>query len=509
MADLEYNEVKAFYSSQSAGGFNYLGGPRSTTEISDNILYNLFPKTTDDEQLTGIIKYQCFYFYNDNTTIYIKNPAVFVVSDTTSPNDFVEVAWGTAEIGTGLFAATDGSIEQTIADQFTSPVDAEANPLQFFRGNTRSTGAILNQDIPPKKGKAVWVKYTSLFNAPDFPYDTFKLRFVADNLTSTAIIRRNQTLPDQITFNIVGNCSSDSDFTKLASFMLPTNPHFLVTTGNNNMDSNPAFFISLMGAANMSKMLLALGPADITNPTVMNAYLNELAKYPFVTNPQRTYYSKNFGNVHILVMNTSGNVPYTNPSAQYDFVVSDLRTANTNPNIDWIFVVTNRPVYGSTVTAQAPPEETPTAPQTHIARPYYLDIAKTYHQIFANNGVLAVFQGQINWFERSKPLKYNPASPIAPQAQEFDGPDNFTLSGRKNLLDSVIWFTVGHGGFVHDIRNAEAAPAYSEGINSANFGYVRIIIENRLDTPKVTIRHYITSLNAPFFSTQISFTRTA
>jgi len=507
MVDVEYSEIKAFYSNATAGGFNYLGGSRSTTEISDNVLYNLFAKTTDDEQLTGIVKYRCFYFYNDNVSAYVKNPAVFVVSDTTSSSDFVEVAWGTAEIGDGVFGSTDGSIEQSIANENTPPVDSEDIPLQFFRGNTRSSGAILNQDIPPKKGKAVWVKYTSLFNAPDFPYDIFKLRFVADNLQSTAIIKRNQTLPDQITFNVIGNCSSDSDFTKLASFMLPTNPHFIVTTGNNNMDSNPSFFISLMGAANMSKMLLALGPADITNATVMNAYLNEMAKYPFVSNPQRTYYAKTFGNVHVLVMNTSGNVPYTNPSAQYDFVVSDLRAANTNPNIDWIFVVTSRPVYGSIVKFQEQPVDNPTAPQTQIARPYYNDIAKTYHKIFADNGVLMVLQGQINWYEEMTPLKFNPENPLAPISVEFDGPDNYTISGRKNFADSVMWWTVGAGGFVHDLTNDANSVAYRTHRNTAHFGYLRVIIENRLDTPKVLLRHYVTSLNTQYFLYQTTVTR--
>lgn len=504
MTELEFRDLKAFYSDYSAGGKNYLGGSRSTSELSDNYLYNLLDKTTDNEQLTGITKFRCFYFYNDNEAVYIKNPAVFVVSDTTSPNDSVEVGWGTAEIGTGLFGATDGSVEQSILNENEAPLD-----VRFFSGNTRSSGAILDNDIPPKMAKAVWIKYTSLFNAQDYPFNIFRLRFVADNLETTATARRNQTLPDQIVFDVFGNCSSDSDFTRLASFMLPTNPHFYVTTGNNNMDSNPPFFLSVMGPANMSKTILALGPADITNATVMNAYLNEMAKYPFISNPQRTYYSKNFGNVHVLVMNTSGNVAYTNPSPQYDFVVSDLRAANTNPNIDWIFVVTSRPAYGSTVTAQQAPVENPTAPQTHIARPYYIDVAKTYHQIFAKYGVLAVFQGQINWFERSKPIKYNPANPLAPQVQEFDGPDNFSLSGRKNLVDSVIWFTVGHGGFVHDIKNAEATAAYNQALNSADFGYVRVIVENRLDMPKVVIRHYVTSLNVPFFSTQISFIRTA
>ena len=55
-----------------------------------------FGKTTEDEQITGITKLRCGYIYNNNPDYYLKNPYVFVVSDTTSPNDYVEVGWGTA-----------------------------------------------------------------------------------------------------------------------------------------------------------------------------------------------------------------------------------------------------------------------------------------------------------------------------------------------------------------------------------------------------------------------------
>lgn len=51
--------------------------------------------------------------------------------------------------------------------------------------------------------------------------------------------------------------------------------------------------------------------------------------------------------------------------------------------------------------------------------------------------------------------------------------------------------------------------AYNERFNSTSFGYMRIIIENRLDTPKVILRHYITSNNVQIFNMQVTFTRTA
>ena len=84
---------------------------------------------------------------------------------------------GHCGIGTGLSGATDGSIEQSVVDQFTSP-----DGVEFFKDNFRSGGAILNSDIPPQKAKAFWVRYISQFNAEDLPYNTFRLRVGAGNL---------------------------------------------------------------------------------------------------------------------------------------------------------------------------------------------------------------------------------------------------------------------------------------------------------------------------------------
>lgn len=488
---LEKKDIKLYYSTKQQSGSLYLGGARTVVEFSDNYLHNLLQKTTDEEQVTGIQKFKCVYVYNDHATVYLKNPAAFVVSDTTSPNDFIELGWGTSQIGSGLSGSTDNSIEQQIVNQSTPP-----NDVMFYGGNTRSKGAILNNDIPYQKGKALWIKYTSLFNAQDFPYDTWKLRIVSDNLITDVLERDTSHLPPQVLINVIGNCSSDADFTQLAEKMLPSNPHMYITTGNNNTESNPSFFFSVMGAANISKSLLAFGPFDVVNDTVKNAYVNEMSKYPFVTNPQRTYFSKNYGNVHVLVMNTSGNIPYLNPSPQYDFVLNDLQAANTNPTIEWIFVVTNRPVFGPLV--------------TNNTRLYYNDIAKTYHQMFVDNGVLVVFQGQINHYVRSSVLKFNPATPLTPQALAYDGPNNYTILGQKNFKEGLIYMTVGWSGNIHDFITAIAPGEQNvEFYNTGDFGYVRIIVENRLDVPKVIFRAYFTTRNVQFFLDQFTVTRTS
>lgn len=487
---IENTSIKLFYSTKAVGANLYLGGARTTEEVSDNYLHNLLQKTTPEEQATGIQKFKCLYVYNADDVVYIKNIAAFVVSDTESPNDFIEIGWGTAEIGTGLAGALDGSIEQEILNQHTPPAG-----VRFYAGNVRSSGAILNADLPPKKAKALWIKYTSLFNAQDFPYNRWKLRFTSDNLITQVLERDTSSLPPQIIFNVFGNASSDQDFVQLAQRMLPSNPHFFVTTGNNNTESNPAFFFSVMGPTNMAKTMLAFGPFDNNTPQTTNAYINEMAKYPFVSHPQRTYYSKTYGNVHVLVMNTSGAIPYTKPSPQYDFVLNDLQDAYTNPKIEWIFVVTNRPVYGPTV--------------TNATRFYYNDIAQTYHQMFVDNGVLIVFQGQINWWNSIRVLKYNPENPLKPSILAYDGPDNYTIIGKKNFKDGLVFVTEGSGGNVHDTTaNKGNGEDGVWGYNTADFGYTRVIVENRLDVPKVLVRYYMTSRNTQFFLYQFTVTRT-
>ena len=104
-------DVKIYYSTYQSGNALYLGGPRSTQELSDNYLHNFFQKTTEEEQITGITKYRCGYIVNTNPKVYVKNPIIYIVQDTSSPNDSVAVGWGYAAIGSGF---PDGAFDLSV-----------------------------------------------------------------------------------------------------------------------------------------------------------------------------------------------------------------------------------------------------------------------------------------------------------------------------------------------------------------------------------------------------------
>lgn len=484
MVSLLNRDIRIFLSTKQIGEITSLGGERSVEELSDNRLHNFFQKTLDEEQKSGIIKFRGGYVYNANPYVAIKNAALFIISDTTSPNDSVSIGWDPAEVGTGHMADNEYSVMQSLDNENTYPEN-----VVFYEGNIRSSGAILNADISPLKAKPFWIKYESLFNAQDFPFDKFIVRCQADNLKSTITPPTGPPPPSVITFAVLGECSSDADFIQIMSFIYPQSFDFLVTTGNNNVEGTPQFFLDAMGTL-MSKTLLCFGWYDIQTPEVTNAYVNALAAYPFITNPQKKYYSKTYGNVHILVMDTYGQ-SYFYGSEQHDWVEKDLASAYVDSNIDWIFVVTNKNMYGS---------------QTSSAVRYqYEDFRIVYHDMFTKYGVCVVFQGTFNFYERTKVLKYNDLNSNEPGTFAYDGPDNYNIYGKKSFMDGQIWITLGTGGSVHDVVTDPAD--YVDFTDFVNFGYMKVIVDNTLPNRRITFRFYSTSTTTQIFRDQFTISR--
>lgn len=480
---LEKRDIRIFLSTKTVETITSLGGSRTIEELSDNRLHNFFQKTTDEEQRSGIIKFRCGYVYNANASVAMKNPALFIVSDTTSPNDSVEIGWGTAAVGTGYDDDPD-SIEQALDNENQFP-----SGVVFRDGNIRSNGSILGADIIPLRAKPFWVKYESLFNAQDFPFNKFVVRCVCDNLISTIPKPTGPPPPSMITFAILGEGSSDEDFTKIMSYIYPQNFDFLVTTGNNNVNANPQFFLDAMGNL-IGRTLLCFGWYDVQSAEVINAYVNALAATPFVSTPAQRYYSKTIGNIHFIVMDTYGQ-SYLQGSEQYNFVENDLKDAYTDSNIDWIFVVTNKNIYGSQTTS--------------ATRFQYEDFRNAFHDMFTKYGVLCVFQGTFNFYERSKVLKFNPLNTNQPGTFAYDGPDNYLLYGKKSFIDGQIWITLGTGGALHDVITTPAT--YLDFSNWADFGYMKVICDNTLTNKKITFRFYATSGTTQVFKDQFTITR--
>lgn len=487
MPALEPSDIKIYYSSATSVDTTklYLGGYRTTQELSDNYLHNFFQKTTHDEEVSGIIKFRCGYIYNANTTEYIRNPILFIISDTTSSNDYVAVGWGTAKTGSGLQGAVDGSIEQSIANENTFPTS-----VNFFKGNNRNEGAILDSDIPPLQSRAFWIMYQSLFNAQDFPYNTFSLRLVADNIRSNTTSPTGTLTIPKIEVCAIGSCSANSDFSKIMDYIKPQKPDFLFTTGDNSTSHAPQFFLDNIGPY-VDRIILAFGLLD--DSTSKNLYINKLSPYSFVQDINKKYYSKQFGNLHILVMDTSGDINFDTTSDQYTFVVNDLRTAFTDPKTDWIVVVTHATIYSSLASGS-----------TRVASTYLRD---HYHTIFTQYGVSVVMQGSLQFYERTKVLGYNTGTPSTPQTFTYDGPTNYTIQGHKGFADGQIYVTCGTGGNTHDAITTLAS--YTDAYDFADFGYVKILIDNTGTNKKFTLRFYATSGTNQVLKDSFNITRTS
>lgn len=444
--------------------------------------------------VTGITKFRCGYIYNSNPKEYIKNPILFIVADTSSPNDAVEVGWGTSKIGNNLAGQPAAFIEQTIADQHTFPVN-----VSFFKGSNRNEGAILNADIAPLTGKAFWIKYNSQFNAQEYAYNNFRLRLVADNLLQDVPDPTGIVVPPVIDIPVIGEGSSDIDFQKILKLIFSMFPDFIVTTGNNNVNGDANHFMSSIKNY-VGRLLLSFGQKDVSNPTTRNRYINDIARFKFLPQIVKRYYSKEYGNVHILVMDTSGDVPYTNPSPQYSFIVDDLHTAFTNPAIDWIIVVSHRAMYASQTTS--------------ASRFLYADLRDTYHQLFVDNGVLLFLQGTFRFYEMSKVLQYNPTTPSNPVTFDYgytesdpDPANNFkyTFSGKKSFPDGLVCVCTGVGGAGHDVITSPAS--YARFSNWIDFGFFRIRVNNVGIDKQLITRFYSTGRLTPFTVHQVTFER--
>src|SRR5215213_2500917 len=180
---------------------------------------------------------------------------------------------------------------------------------------------------------------------------------------------------------------------------------------------------------------------------VMNEYLNPL-------NLAKTYYSFDLNNVHFVFMDPY--LDYRPGSEQYQSIENDLKTASTNPKIDWTFVVEHIPMYSS--------------PSKH---PADSTIRDTYHPLFDKYGVDLVFSGDNHNYQRTFPLKYN--------NQGSDSSNNPIISNndqnKYNEDNGVIYLITGTAGrSLYEIK--KHAPFVAKQ-DDKDFGFLNIDIDNQ------------------------------
>jgi predicted phosphodiesterase len=149
--------------------------------------------------------------------------------------------------------------------------------------------------------------------------------------------------------DIIAKYGDNDDHLPVCQSMMSYAPDFLVHVGDfvysgTNMDDIYNFFDVEREMLASNPMLPTYGNHEFdggnaTSNTYMDSYLIPAVGATF------SYYAYNYGNVHILVVNTGtivfagDNADHLKPgSPQYAFIQADLQAAAANPNIDHIFV---------------------------------------------------------------------------------------------------------------------------------------------------------------------------
>jgi len=149
-----------------------LGGAISSTEITSGELNNIFDDVTGDESAVGDTEYRCIAVKNTNASLTLKAAKVWILSNTTSPNDEIEIGVETPV----------GDAVQTVADEGTAP-----SGITFAKPTDKASGFDLTGEdnnvgeIGPGKWVAIWIKRVVDAGAAAKDNNTFELQVEGDS----------------------------------------------------------------------------------------------------------------------------------------------------------------------------------------------------------------------------------------------------------------------------------------------------------------------------------------
>lgn len=149
-----------------------LGDEISATQMTSNVLQNLFANVSGAERLAGSVRYRCVYVKNTHATESLDLAGVFIPSNTTSPQTSMHVGVDPAGIGDG--ASTGVAV--IIPDDVTSPMGVvfDHSPLP----TSKATGLALGSPslLSPGMCAALWLRRTVDAGASALANDLCTLR---------------------------------------------------------------------------------------------------------------------------------------------------------------------------------------------------------------------------------------------------------------------------------------------------------------------------------------------
>lgn len=149
----------------SGGGGNTsgdasLGGAISSTS-APSTLNGLFDAVSGAEATSGDTEYRCVYVKNNNGSLTLVAPYIWVQTNTPSTDTTIAIGLGTAAVD---------ATEQTITDESTAPSGVSfSSPASYAAG-------LAITDLAAGSYKAIWIRRTVTAGASAYANDTFTLR---------------------------------------------------------------------------------------------------------------------------------------------------------------------------------------------------------------------------------------------------------------------------------------------------------------------------------------------
>ena len=142
-----------------------LGGAKSSTQITDATIGNLFDNVTGDESAAGDTEYRCLYVHNAHATLTWLSVVVWITSNTPSTDTTCDIGLGSSSVG---------GTEQTVADESTAPTSVT------FSAPSSKGAALSIGDIAAGSHKAVWVRRVVTAGAAAYDSDGITIRAEGD-----------------------------------------------------------------------------------------------------------------------------------------------------------------------------------------------------------------------------------------------------------------------------------------------------------------------------------------
>ena len=130
-----------------------LGKFISTTELTDNVLNNLFDDVTGDENATPESEFRCIFVHNSHATLALQNAVAWISAETANGAD---IAIAVDDIGPVPIAQAGAQADE-VANEDTAP---GAGVGAFSSPTTKATGLSLGS-IPAGQCRAIWVRRTT------------------------------------------------------------------------------------------------------------------------------------------------------------------------------------------------------------------------------------------------------------------------------------------------------------------------------------------------------------